>query len=185
MAAKIEPTTYQLALDVVFRLATEEDLPRLEWYGQYLHFRNVFRSTFEEQKHGRRLMLLADLNGFPIGQIFILLGGGRPRLLQSRFERRSRNLGGRGYLYALRVMEHLQGLGIGTQLIRRAEKLLIEHDNTSVSISVAKTNPGARRLYERLGYRIYAEDDGRWQYVNHLNEIVQMDEPCWMLERFL
>ena len=37
----------------------EEDLPKLEWYGEYLHFRRVFRRAYDDQLAGRRLMLLA------------------------------------------------------------------------------------------------------------------------------
>jgi ribosomal protein S18 acetylase RimI-like enzyme len=91
----------------------------------------------------------------------------------------------RGYLYALRVMDHFRGLGIGTRLLIEAERLLIERNNFWATISVAKANARARQLYQRLGYSIYAEDAGRWQYVNHLGEIVQVNEPCWMLEKFL
>jgi hypothetical protein len=67
----LERRTLCLQMQVIFRLAEREDLPKLEWYGKYTHFRRVFERTYEEQLRGRRLMLLADVNGFPIGQLFI------------------------------------------------------------------------------------------------------------------
>ena len=48
-----------LHIDVIFRPAERDDLPKLEWYGQYTHFRRVFQRAYEDQVAGRRLMLLA------------------------------------------------------------------------------------------------------------------------------
>src|SRR5688500_8031852 len=102
-----------LDLQLRFRLATEADLPKLEWMGQYIQFRRVFRYTFEEQQRGTRLMLVADVNNYPVGQIFMIL-----RNVDEWNEER-------GYFYSLRVMDPFQGLGIGTKLMKEAEALLI------------------------------------------------------------
>ncbi len=168
-------------ITIRFRIATHDDLPLLEWYGQYTHFRRVFEKTYEDQAAGTRLMILADLNGFPIGQVFLLLKTS-PRLAKRR--RRSASALA-GYLYSLRVIDHLQGMGIGTQLIQVAENVLIKRGYRWVLISVAKSNTGALRLYQRLNYRIYMEDEGRWRYVDHNGETVHVHEPCWMLEKQL
>jgi GNAT superfamily N-acetyltransferase len=169
----------KLTLGIHFRLATKEDLPLLEWYGQYTHFRRVFAKTFREQQLGSRVMLVADLNGFPVGQIFILLHVNQAR--GNMYPRAAC----RGYLYSLRVMDHLQGMGIGTRLIQEAEKILKHRGLQWAIISVAKNNSRARQLYERLGYRVYTESPGDWQYVNHLGKIIKMHEPSWMLEKRL
>lgn len=185
MTARELPSTLgsiDLHVNVEFRLAREEDLSLLEWYGQYTHFRRLFRATYREQVSGKRLMLLADMNGFPVGHIFIALDLGKRRL--NRMHSKQVNTR-RGYLYSLRVMEHMRGMRLGTHLILYAEQLLRKHGTPWSTISVAKINNSARRLYERLGYYIYGEDEGRWQYTNHLGEIVQMHEPCWMLEKRL
>jgi ribosomal protein S18 acetylase RimI-like enzyme len=175
-------TSFKLEMDIKFRVATAEDLPLLEWYGQYIHFRNLFRLTYEGQLQGERLMLLADLNGFPIGQIFILFN---QRPYWNLGNRTGKPPEQRGYLYALRVMDHLQGLGIGTRLILEAERLMMEQGCTWSTISVAKDNPRARQLYQRLGYEVYLEDEGRWSYADHNNRVIQVHEPCWMLEKRL
>src|SRR3954466_8273548 len=106
-----ERSALSLQIDVVIRLAQHEDLPKLEWYGQYTHFRRVFQRAYEDQLAGRRLMLVADIHGWPIGQVFIQL---------ENLDDPGINSGKRGYLYSLRVMDHLQGLGIGTALLREA-----------------------------------------------------------------
>ncbi len=165
-----------LQLEVVFRFAERSDLPNLEWYGEYTHFRRVFMRAFEDQLAGRRLILLADVNGWPIGQVFIQL---------ESWDDQFPDRGTRAYLYSLRVMDAFRQQGIGTALLREAEAILIARGYESVSIAAAKDNPGARRLYERLGYRVFAEDDGRWNYVDHEGRVRHVIEPCWVLEKHL
>lgn len=162
--------------EIIFRLAREDDLPKLEWLGEYTHFRRVFRYTYNEQQQGARLMLLAAFNDFPIGQIFIYL---REQSLIFSHEAQ------RGYLYSLRVMLPFQNLGLGTDLILQAEAIMKERGMKASSIAVAKDNPKALRLYQRLGYDIYADDDGVWSYTNHENQLIHVNEPCWMLEKRL
>ncbi len=163
-----------LQLRIVFRLAEREDLPKLEWYGEYKHFRRVFHHAYEDQLAGRRLMLIADVNNFPIGQVFVQLDS---------FDDFGRG-GKRAYLYSLRVIDAFQRQGLGSALVSEAEHILRERDYDSVSIAAAKDNPGARRLYERLGYTPYTEDSGRWHYVDHEGRTRHVVEPCWILEKF-
>lgn len=169
-----EPTQFTVNVAINIRPLVATDLPSLEWYGQYTHFRRMYKRTFQDQLAGKRLMLVADLNGYAVGQVFLHLN--------LRYNSDGQE---RGYLYSLRVMDHLQGMGIGTRLIRYAEQELAQRGFDWTLISAAKTNPRARQLYERLGYRMYGEDDGRWKYTNHLGEVVHMHEPCWLLEKSL
>jgi len=161
---------------VVFRLAEKEDLPKLEWYGEFTHFRRVFQRAYEDQRAGRRLMLLADVNGWPIGQIFIQL---------ETYDDFYPDSSKRAYLYSFRVMDAFRSQGIGTALVRESEDILRERDYLSVSIAVAKDNPAARRLYERLGFHVYSEDAGRWHYVDHEGRTRQVVEPVWLMEKDL
>ena len=164
----------KLEVPIALRLATYSDLPKLEWYGQYTHFRALFRRTYQEQLQNRRLMLVADFNGFPIGHIFIQLSSSEQNISDGKR---------RAYLYSLRVMEMFQEQGIGSRLILEAEMLVAERGFTSVTIAAAKDNPRARRLYERLGYRVFGDDEGKWSYVDHENRVRYVHEPCWVLEK--
>jgi ribosomal protein S18 acetylase RimI-like enzyme len=82
-------------------------------------------------------------------------------------------------------MAPFQGLGIGTELLRQAEQLIKGHKLHYINIAVAKDNMPARRLYERVGYTIYAEDEGRWSYTDNQGRLVNVHEPCWMMEKLL
>ena len=179
-------TRWQVSINVQLRIAEEADLALLEWHGQFTHFRNLFRLTYEGQLRGERLILLADVNGFPVGQVFLLFNQGTV-LFQNVLHRKKNgaNRQQRGYIYAFRVMNHLQGLGIGTQLMHTAESILIDQGCSWATISVAKDNPRAKKLYERLNYQVYLEDEGRWNYVDHTGKVIQVHEPCWMMEKHL
>ncbi|HRE47013.1 MAG TPA: GNAT family N-acetyltransferase [Aggregatilineales bacterium] len=170
------PRTLNIQLQITFRLAVKDDLPKLEWGGEYKHFRRVFQRTYEEQLAGERLMLLAICNDYPIGQVFMQL---------ESWDRMFWDFRKRGYFYSVRVMEAFRGMGLGTAILHEAEQVLIERDYHSVSIAAAHTNTGARRLYERNGYRVVAEDSGRWSYVDHEGRTQQVNEPCWILEKTL
>jgi ribosomal protein S18 acetylase RimI-like enzyme len=154
----------------LIREATESDLPALEWEGEYRHFRALFRTSLMEARLGQRALLLAEQDRRLIGQLFVHLGGG---------------VGGTGYLYAFRVRPEVRNRGIGTRLIEEAELLLRRRGCRRAVISVGKDNPGARRLYERLGYRVCAEDPGQWSFVDDQGETRQVSEPSYVLEKRL
>ncbi len=165
-----------LHLDVVFRPARLDDLPKLEWFGQYARYRRLFRRTFDEQQRGLRLMLLAEVRDFPVGQVFIHF---------SDRECRRGQTDARGYLYALRVLEPFQGQGIGSRLIAEAEQVLRARGYRRAVIAAAKGNERARRLYERLGYAVYAEDTGDWDFVDDQGRVQHVHEPAWMMQKQL
>ncbi len=166
----LEQPTLRVSLPVLIRVATQEDLPRLEWYGQYAHFRNLFQRAYRDQQLGVRLMLVADCNGFPIGNVFILFMDDEEGNKQA-------------YLYSLRVMEMFHSQGIGTSLMLEAESHILARGYNQVTIAAAKTNHAARRLYEHLGYKIFTEDAGEWSYTDHLGKVIQVKEPCWLLQK--
>jgi ribosomal protein S18 acetylase RimI-like enzyme len=60
------------------------------------------------------------------------------------------------YLDGLAVAEQQRGQGIGTALIAAFEKRARDNGFKTVSLEVIATNPRARSLYERLGYRCVA-----------------------------
>ena len=163
-----------LTLNVHIRLAQKSDLSKMEWGGQFAHFRNLFRRAFREQLQGRRMMLVADLNNYPVGHIFVQFRSSNTHIADGRR---------RGYLYSFRVMDLLQGQGIGTRLIHEAEQRLLERGFSEVTIAVAKDNDGALRLYERQDYHKFAEDPGNWSYVDQKGYTHHVEEPCWLLKK--
>ena len=67
------PRWFSVPARLEIRLCREADLPQLEWFGMYSEHREIIRSTYESQERGETAMLVADLNGFPAGQVWINL----------------------------------------------------------------------------------------------------------------
>ena len=176
MTSQAEFTQFDIHLDVSIRQLREDDLPKLEWHGQFKHYRNLFRRSYEGQAKGFRFMLVAVVNEFPIGRLFIQYGQSRSRLSNGR---------NKGYLYSFNVMEVFRGKGIGTALIQRAEQVLYADNFKWATISVSKDNDGALRLYQRHGYQIFGDDESKWQYHDHRGRLQQVREFCWLLKKRL
>jgi ribosomal protein S18 acetylase RimI-like enzyme len=138
---------FPLCLDVVIRACREDDLPALEWFGLFARDRSLIRSVFDQHRRGDAIMLVAEANGAPSGQLWVALE-----------ERHGLRV---GVIWALRVMPCLQRLGVGARLIGAAESLLLERGFERVELCVESDNPPARRLYEKLGYRFVADSKSR------------------------
>lgn len=167
---------------VTIRPVQEADLPALEWDGQYRRYRRVFQQTFQEVRQGKRLMLVAVAaaaeysRGEIIGQIFVQLAGSNGLMVDGKQ---------RGYLYALRVKPNWRRRGVGRQLILAGEAELKRRRYRVAVIAAAKNNPAARRLYERLGYRVFSEDPGLWYYTDADGRQQRIEEPAWLLQKRL
>ncbi|GAB4356373.1 MAG: GNAT family N-acetyltransferase [Kiloniellaceae bacterium] len=61
------------------------------------------------------------------------------------------------YVNVLAVLPAHRGQGLGGKLLTLAEEIGRAEGKTGMSIIVSDGNPGARRLYERCGYRVVAE----------------------------
>ncbi|MFQ5942138.1 MAG: GNAT family N-acetyltransferase [Anaerolineales bacterium] len=158
------------------RLATTEDLRALEWDGEYAHYRRLFKRAIDEARHGRRILLLAEIDDQLVGQIFIQL------TIRAAFSTRGASS---GYFYAFRVKPAFRNQGVGSSLLQKAEDNLAIRGFHRAVISVAKRNFAARRLYERAGYSVFAEDPGEWSYVDHKGKLRQVREPAFVLEKRL
>src|SRR5262249_21287585 len=60
---------------------------------------------------------------------------------------------GTWYVNVLAAYPDLRGQGLGTELLALADQLAAETGRRGLSIIVSDANTGARRLYERTGYR--------------------------------
>ena len=156
------------------RYATVEDLKALEWGGEYAHYSRLFRRAIEEAQHGRRVLLLAEIEKQLIGQIFVQLS------IRSSFS--SKGVPS-GYLYAFRVKPPYRNRGVGSRLLDEAEENLAARGFGRAVISVAKSNFAARRLYERAGYTVFTDDPGYWSYVDHKGQLREVHEPAFVLEK--
>ena len=132
---------------LTFRAATEADIPFLLELRRQTMSEHLRASGIEPSESERRARVLAS---FDCAEI-ILLAGAAVGLL--KVVRGPDNWD----LVQIQIVPEQQGRGFGSTIL---EKLLAdaEQAHVTVSLSVLKVNP-ARQLYERLGFRIVAQND--------------------------
>lgn len=159
------------------RTLTAEDLPDLEWGGEYTHFRRLYASAYRQQTKGAAILWVAELaqTGI-IGQAFVQLLGSRPELADGVM---------RAYIYSVRVRAPYRNLGIGSQVMQIAEEDIFQRGFSFATLNVGKHNLAARRLYENRGYEVVADEPGNWSYRDHRGRRRSVHEPAWRMQKQL
>ncbi|MEN6571481.1 MAG: GNAT family N-acetyltransferase [Anaerolineaceae bacterium] len=171
-------TAPQGVLDqVVIRLLRKEDLPGLEWDGEFKHFHNLYADTYERMVRGLTSMWVAEIpeKGI-IGQVFLQLVCDRPELADGWQ---------RAYLFSFRIKPEYRNLGLGTRVVQVLEDYLLEKRYSRITLNVGKDNPDAARLYKRLGFQVVAEEPGVWSYIDDKGNWQTVREPSWRMEKLL
>jgi ribosomal protein S18 acetylase RimI-like enzyme len=132
------------------RPCRESDLDALEWGGEFARDRQIIHSTFALTLEDAMVMLVADEAGALAGQAWIDL----------------RRTPGVGLIWAVRVKRRHRGQHIGTKLVHACEQMIAARGGSVCELEVQPLNVGARRFYERLGYRhvrcdLARDDEGR------------------------
>ena len=160
-----------LSLPVTIRRARREDLPELEWFGLHTPHREIIATAYRAQERGLGALLVADVNGFPAGQLCVDFQ--RKRSLRH------------GTLWALRVFQPFRKLGLGTRLILAGEAAVLEHGYTKVELGVDRDNAGVLGFYDRLGYEPCGTERGRYSYRTPDGNVVQVAIDQWILSKIL
>jgi ribosomal protein S18 acetylase RimI-like enzyme len=161
----------------VIRHVLQKDLRALEWGGQFTHFRRVYADAYQRSLTGLAVLWLAELQPYGIvGQVFIQLNCQRLELADGHE---------RAYLYSFRIQPDFQSCGLGTRMVHVVEEDLQERGFKILTLNVAKDNPRAQALYERLGYIVVDQEPGVWSYTDHLGRRRRQVEPAWRMEKVL
>lgn len=157
------PQEFSFAGHGTIRFIAASDLPALEWHGQ-ADLRQFYHQLYDHHCNGTSTALIADINGFPAGQILIHWSG-KPAHLDFPDQQ------------SLRVHPAFRGVGLGSRLIRASEGFVASRGYANVGLSVNVANENARRLYERLGYNTLSTPyEDQWRYINAAGEEVVVTE---------
>jgi ribosomal protein S18 acetylase RimI-like enzyme len=172
-----KPLDPSLLSRLYIRHATQADLPKLEWNGEYAHFRRLYAESYQSAQIGRAVLWVAELeeSGL-IGQLFVHLFNHRNRLADGL---------SRAYIYGFRVLPTYRSRGVGSRLLQVAEQDLVQRGFEKVALNVSQENRLARRMYEERGYHVVAADPGRWFYLDEKGQRVDVIEPAWRMEKLL
>lgn len=162
---------------VVIRHLEEADLPALEWDGEFRHFRKVYENAYVRMLTGKLAAWVVDLppEGV-IGQAFVQFICDRPELANGT---------DRAYMYSIRIKPSYRSLGIGTMLMAALEKELFNRGVRIATLNVAKDNPRAQQLYEKLGFTVTAHEPGVWSYPDENGTWHKVEQPAWRMEKTL
>jgi ribosomal protein S18 acetylase RimI-like enzyme len=162
---------------VIIRHLIFSDLPHLEWDGEYKHLRNVYHKAYQYKNQGKNVLWVADLPHIGIiGQVFIQLNSMRKDLADGFFS---------AYLYAFRIKPEYRNAGLGTRMFSIVEEDLIKRKFREITLNVAKTNPDAVRLYNRMGFEIIGSESGEWSYRDDKDKLRHVSEPAWKMVKRL
>jgi ribosomal protein S18 acetylase RimI-like enzyme len=177
MTAEPITTSPKWLTQVIIRQITEKDLPALEWGGEYAHFRRLYAEIYQGVLKGRAVMWAAEIPEVGlVGQMFVQLNSSRKELA---------NGSSRAYIYSFRIQSFYRDKGIGTLMLQTVEADLEKRGFQSVTLNVGIDNPGARRLYERRGYRVITSEPGHWSYQDEKGISHEVVEPAWRMEKQL
>ena len=160
-----------LSLPVTIRRARRDDLPELEWFGLHRPHREIIATAFRTQELGHGALLVAEVNGFPAGQLCI-------DFLRKRSLKR-------GTLWALRVFAPFRKLGLGKRLVLAGEAAVLDYGYAEAELGVDRDNAGVLGFYDRLGYEACGTERGRYSYRTPDGEQVQVAIDQWILHKVL
>lgn len=143
--------TARLDLELRIRRCRRRDLAKLEWFGAYTAHRAFLAAEFERHLRGENVMLVATHRDFPVGQVWLDLAKRSAEQIAT--------------IWALRVLEPFQGLGIARRLIAVAEEHAAAARAVAVEIGVEKRLEAVRAFYERLGFALVREERSEETYV--------------------
>ncbi len=161
----------------VIRLIRDSDLIALEWDGEYIRYRRVYRDVYEQYRIGRTLPWVIDLpTAGIIGQLFVQLDGQNKSLADGYL---------RAYLFSFRVKPAYQKQGWGSALLEYVENYLRDKGFEWTTLKVSKSNDNARQFYEHRGYIVVGEDGGEWRYIDHLGAQQAVIDPSYRMEKWI
>jgi ribosomal protein S18 acetylase RimI-like enzyme len=125
---------------------TVEDLPHIRWSGSPTHIASVVRALDRVESGEVEYLAVRAPAGEPIAKCCIDYAA-RPNAAT---------------ISQVATAEELQDRGIGTHLMAVAEERIRNRGAHVAELAVEDSNPRARALYERLGYREVRRERASW-----------------------
>lgn|SRR5690606_71646 len=122
----------------------------------------------EDNQYSYQNIFVAEENDQIVGQISLYDGADLPRLRKPIWEKikadrkveywaEDETQAGEIYLDTLAVSSSAQGKGVGKLLLQYAIDEYVHHQQKIIGLLVDKDNPNAKRLYERIGFKVVRE----------------------------
>lgn len=163
--------------DLIIREVTKDDLPALEWDGEFTKYRRLYAGIYRDSFFDRNMMWVITLpNSDIIGQAFVMF---------KSVDWDAADGETRAYIFAFRIKPLWRNRGVGSHLMAFIENDLRKRGYKYATLNVAKDNLDALRLYEHLGYKIIGSRSGIWSYRDHEGNLQNVNEPSWRMMKKL
>lgn len=162
---------------VRIRLLREEDLPALEWDGEYKRYRRIYREIYRNSQKGLSIPLVAETTEDGIvGQVFLSQKDPNPNYgIRSRYF----------FLSSFRIKPQFRDQGLGSMLLAECEKQVRLHRMRDIYLNCAKDNNRARWFYQEHGFQVVRIDEGTWTYVNDEGFVVSEPQNSYLMRKTL
>jgi GNAT superfamily N-acetyltransferase len=155
---------YEQAFTITIKPAEVSQLEVLEHEFSPETLSKHHHKRYDVQKRGEGIYLIAWYEHIPVGHFLLRWSGPNDERVMSYV-----NVTQSAYLEAGGTRVAYRKKGVATALIREAERLAREKGCTQIGLEVGSTdNPGAKRLYEQLGYVDWGHGDFliSWEYID-------------------
>jgi ribosomal protein S18 acetylase RimI-like enzyme len=139
-------TDHVIELPLTVRDLVPEDLPSCGWSGTALHLASITRALERARRGEVEYLTVTPPSDLPVALAAIDYA----------------KAPGAGTIWQVAVHPALQSCGIGSLLIRAAEQRIRDRGLHRAELGVEESNPRARALYDRLGYRAYGREPDSW-----------------------
>ncbi|WP_126639644.1 GNAT family N-acetyltransferase [Embleya hyalina] len=164
-----DSTDAAVVVPVRVRDLLPRDLPACTWSGSATHLRHVERALARRAIGEVDYLAVCTPVDLPVA-----IGG-----IDYRTRRDA------GTLWQLAVHPALRSCGLGTLLVRAAERRISERGLHIVELAVEEDNPRARALYERLGYAAYGRAPDAWDEEGPDGSTRRYETICVLMRRDL
>ncbi|WP_236241859.1 N-acetyltransferase [Streptomyces sp. CC228A] len=145
------------------------DLPACAWAGSARHLRQVERELARAAAGEVDYLAVCTPADLPVA-----IGGVDYQVSA-----------GAGTLWQLAVHPALRSCGLGTLLVRAAERRIAERGLGRAELAVEEANIRARALYERLGYTAYGRAMDAWDAEGPDGSVRRHETMCVLMRREL
>ncbi len=148
---------YDEAFGPKFAVAIKNKEKRLKLLEESLQLRFALSATVNNKLvglagfHTAKGSLTKGITGKKLYQNLGFFGSVRAALIFSLYERKSKK--SELLMDGIAVRHHMRGRGVGTQLLNNLKAYAREHKYDAIRLDVIDINQGARRLYERQGFK--------------------------------
>ncbi len=159
----------EIRLHLSVRGLTDADLPSCSWAGSPKHVRELVHQIRRAEAGEIDYLAVCTQVGLPVAV------GGIDYTVNP----------GAGTLWQFGVHPALQSCGIGTLLIRSAERRIHARGLTRAEVGVAESNQRARALYERLGYQAFGRELDSWDVEAEDGSLQRYETMCTLMGKDL